>query len=73
MDLGSKSNLSVGLIDEVCLPAGCFAQLPLLSDRSAFKAAALTGKLRLTGKGEREQKGGRGEYRDELGAGERRE
>ena len=31
--------------DKVCLPAGGFAQLPLLPDSSAFKAAALTGKL----------------------------
>ena len=49
----------------MCLPAGGFAQLPLLSDSSAFKAAALTGKLEPQ-TGDRQKRGEEGEENIEM-------
>ena len=49
----------------MCLPAGGFAQLPLLSESSAFKAAALTGKLEPQ-TGDRQKRGEEGEENIEM-------
>ena len=49
----------------MCLPAGGFAQLPLLSESSAFKAAALTGKLEPQ-TGDRQRRGEEGEENIEM-------